>query len=303
MWSWKNEKGDYVPYSGEASSEIESVYAKDENAKAALTVKGVKYEVCLRTLMQKNVGTGTTTCVQRLAVKRAREEEKVMAVAHVPVPAVEGAPRVLVFPSISTAIFMFDVDKAADVACEVIQRFLTRFSGPRYASLRLVLVDIPASGKSKLEDSEALFAFSKRWSVINKSGETRFSIKVANITDNASRGPAVAIANATNATFAGGLATGGVNRAIHVAAGPELQEDSRKAHGKAVPGNAYTVALRPTSGLYTQGVRHVVHVLGPNMNPTRADCLHGDYMVGCKQLKQCYEGLFNAFIALYFPDE
>jgi len=210
-------------------------------------------------------------------------------------------PIVLAFPSISTNIFMFDVEKAAAVACGVIQKFLRAHSIPKFSTLCLMLVDVPPHGKSSLEDSEALAAFQKRWKTINEEGETRFILKVADITDLSSRGPCLAIANATNQTFAGGPATGGVNRAIHLAAGKELQSDSRYMYPEgAAPGGVYPVALRASSGLYAQGVRHVMHVLGPNMNPMRPNCLHGDYTTGCKQLTACYEALFTEFVKLYF---
>ncbi len=35
-----------------------------------------------------------------------------------------------------------------------------------------------------------------------------------------------------------------------------------------------------------EGVQYVIHVVGPNMNPERPDCLKGDYETGCKLLEE-----------------
>ena len=40
---------------------------------------------------------------------------------------------------------------------------------------------------------------------------------------------------------------------------------------------------------------HVIHVLGPNMNPQRPNCLNGDYETGERLLRQAYRALFEAF--------
>eukprot|EP00759_Apiculatamorpha_spiralis_P029516 PhF_6_TR31700/c1_g1_i1/m.46644/K10863/APTX; aprataxin len=238
------------------------------------------------------------------APKSQAQEETTLAppIATMPV-SVSGSSKPIValaFPSISTNIFMFDVTKAAICGCDAVSRFFQRYSGPAYAHIRLMLVDILPKGGKTLDDSEALSAFSKRWKAVNTTGETRFIIKLANITDKESRGDCVAIANAGNAKFSGNITTGGVNRAIHVAAGPGLEKDTKLAHpGGGTPGHAYPVAVRGASPLYAQGIRHIIHVIGPNMNPDRPNCLKGDYDTGCKLLSQCYDELFETFRKLH----
>lgn len=65
------------------------------------------------------------------------------------------------------------------------------------------------------------------------------------------------------------------------------------------PGQSVVVPLPPSSPLFTkEGVTHVIHVLGPNMNPGRPDCLNDDYTKGCKILRAAYTSLFEGFVSI-----
>lgn len=90
-----------------------------------------------------------------------------------------------------------------------------------------------------------------------------------------------------------------MNAAIFNAAGGDL-EAATKARAKVLhPGEAVVVPLPSTSPLYVrEGVSHVIHVLGPNMNPQRPNCLDGDYNEGCKLLRQAYSSLFKGFMSI-----
>lgn len=69
-----------------------------------------------------------------------------------------------------------------------------------------------------------------------------------------------------------------------------------KLYRKAECGRAYLVDLPEVSPLRKQqGVEYIIHVLGPNMNPTRPNCLYSDYKVGCRLLEQAYSSLFQTF--------
>ena len=92
---------------------------------------------------------------------------------------------------------------------------------------------------------------------------------------------------------------GGVNAAIFNAAGPELESATKERAKSLSPGNAVVVPLPTSSPLFTrEGVTHVIHVLGPNMNPQRPNCLNNDYSKGCKILQDAYASLFEGFASI-----
>ncbi|KAJ7950009.1 transcription factor bHLH [Quillaja saponaria] len=68
--------------------------------------------------------------------------------------------------------------------------------------------------------------------------------------------------------------------------------------------NAANWRLKPGGGgvnaaIFSEaGVTHVIHVLGPNMNPQRANCLNNDYNEGCKILREAYTSLFDGFASI-----
>ena len=89
-----------------------------------------------------------------------------------------------------------------------------------------------------------------------------------------------------------------MNKALH-AADAELEKNTHKLHGMhAEVGKAYVVPVSMHSSLAAQGVTHVIHVLGPNMNPERPLCLKGNYDLGCTLLAAAYTSLFNSFLQI-----
>lgn len=92
---------------------------------------------------------------------------------------------------------------------------------------------------------------------------------------------------------------GGTNAAIFSAAGPDLEVETKKRATSLIPGKALVVPLPSTSPLFSrEGVTHVIHVLGPNMNPQRPNCLNNDYVKGSKVLREAYTSLFEGFASI-----
>lgn len=192
----------------------------------------------------------------------------------------------LAFPSISTADFQFDLEKASDIIVEKVAEFVNKLG-----NARLVLVDLTHKSKilslvrnkasQKNIDSNRFFTFVGDITKLHSEGGLRCNV----------------IANAANWRLKPG--GGGVNAAIFSAGGPTLEVATKEQAKSLYPGNAVVVPLPSTSPLFCrEGVTHVIHVLGPNMNPQRPNYLDNDYSKGCKILYETYTSLFEGFASI-----
>ncbi|CAI0440180.1 unnamed protein product [Linum tenue] len=204
---------------------------------------------------------------------------------HVVDASVSSVPT-LAFPSISTSDFQFENEKASDIIVEKVEEFVNKIR-----NARLVLVDL--SHRSKI------LSLVKGKAAQRNIDSNKFFTFVGDITKLYSQGGLRCniIANAANWRLKPG--GGGVNAAIFNAAGPALEVSTRDCAKSLLPGHAVAVPLTSDSPLYTrEGVTHVIHVLGPNMNPQRPNCLNDNYAKGCEVLRGAYTSLFESFASL-----
>ncbi|XP_028057459.1 transcription factor bHLH140 [Camellia sinensis] len=197
----------------------------------------------------------------------------------------------LAFPSISTADFQFDLEKASDIIVEKVEEFVTKFGNARF-----VFVDLSHGSK--------ILSLVRAKSGQKNIDTDKFLTFVGDITRLYSGGGlhCNAIANAANWRLKPG--GGGVNAAIFSAAGPALEIATKERAGSLTPGKAVVVPLPSTSPLFSrEGVTHVIHVLGPNMNPQRPNFLNNDYIKGCKVLREAYSSLFEGFASIVRSQE
>ncbi|KAL8114870.1 hypothetical protein AgCh_021638 [Apium graveolens] len=199
--------------------------------------------------------------------KEVKDCEDINMVSHKDTVSSDNVPT-LAFPSISTADFKFNLEKASDIIVDQVELFLQK-----YHNVRLVLVDLSHSSKIlSLVSSKAS----------QKKIDTRkFFTFVGDITRLYSQG---------------GLRCNVIANAANCAAGKSLETATKIRAGSLMPGKALVVPLPSTSPLCSsEGITHVIHVLGPNMNPMRPNCLGNDYTKGCRVLREAYSSLFEGF--------
>lgn len=204
--------------------------------------------------------------------------------------AVESA-HTLAFPSLSTSDFQFDMKKASETIVETVLEYADKLG-----NARLVLVDV--------SNNSRILSMVKAEAARRHIGSGRFFTFVGDITRLFSEGGlhCNVIANATNWRLKPG--GGGVNAAIFNAAGPELEDATKQRASSLSPGKAIVVPLSSSSPLYSrEGVTHVIHVLGPNMNPQRPNYLKDDYNEGCRVLRQAYSSLFDCFLSIAYTSQ
>ncbi|GMY25543.1 transcription factor bHLH140 [Fagus crenata] len=192
----------------------------------------------------------------------------------------------LAFPSISTSDFQFNLERASDIIVEKVEEYVNKLG-----NARLVLVDL--SHRSKI------LSLVKTKAAQKNIDSNKFFTFVGDITQLYSEGGlrCNVIANAANWRLKPG--GGGVNAAIFNAAGPALEVATKEQAISLHPGKAVVVPLPSTSPLFSrQKVTHVIHVLGPNMNQQRPNCLNNDYIKGCQILGDAYTSLFEGFASI-----
>ncbi|VFQ91669.1 unnamed protein product [Cuscuta campestris] len=192
----------------------------------------------------------------------------------------------LAFPSISTADFQFNLEKASDIIVDKVEEFVDKLG-----NARLVLVDLSRESK--------ILSMVNNKAAKKNIDPNKFFTFVGDITQLHSVGGlhCNVIANAANWRLKPG--GGGTNAAIFNAAGPALECATKERIGSLAPGKAVVVPLPSSSPLFSrEGVTHVIHVVGPNMNPKRPNCLNNDYVKGCKILSEAYSSLFDGFASV-----
>ncbi|KAL6901901.1 hypothetical protein ACP4OV_004777 [Aristida adscensionis] len=232
---------------------------------------------------QENVETGVTC---QMGVGKGLDQKREIEQRNNESVSSDVSSCTLAFPSISTADFQFDLDRASDIIVDTAADFLQKFD-----YMRLVLVD--------LSEKSRILSLVKQKASKKSIDTSRFFTFVGDITQLRSKGglQCSVIANAANWRLKPG--GGGVNAAIFNAAGESLQHATKKCADALRPGTSVIVPLPSTSPLHQQeGVTHVIHVLGPNMNPMRPDCLKNDYTKGSKILRDAYSSLFDNFATI-----
>eukprot|EP00742_Colponemidia_sp_Colp-10_P009378 GILJ01010221.1.p1 GENE.GILJ01010221.1~~GILJ01010221.1.p1 ORF type:complete len:814 (+),score=82.71 GILJ01010221.1:65-2443(+) len=197
----------------------------------------------------------------------------------------------LVLPPLSTGDLSFDAEQAAIIAAQSMENFL---ADCRNTDVRLVVID-------SVENAAVLDAFrhhlTEAGSVLLRRHVRVCSGSIGSFHSRFQHPPAAFLVNSANWR----LKPGGteVSEELH-AIDSTLHEATKAVHPQpAVVGEAFAVRTTPFSPLrLLEGVEYVIHVVCPNMNPAKPDCLRGDYAVGRMELKTCYDRIFSLFYSL-----
>ncbi|KAF2306426.1 hypothetical protein GH714_017973 [Hevea brasiliensis] len=170
----------------------------------------------------------------------------------------------LAFPSISTADFQFNSEKASDIMVEKVEEFVKKLG-----NARLVLVDLSHGSKilslvrvkaaQRNIDSKKFFTFVGDITQLYSQGGLRCNV----------------IANAANWRLKPG--GGGVNAAIFSAAGPALEVATKERAASLLPGHAVVVPLPSNSPLY---IREGTKRDGNSVSERSKKCKGSHYEIG-----------------------
>lgn len=123
-------------------------------------------------------------------------------------------------------------------------------------------------------------------------GKNRLHIEIGDITKQNTD----VIVNAANSSLLGG---GGVDGAIHRAAGPKLLEECKRVRNEELNGAPLETGEAVITNGYELAARHVIHTVGPIWNETERSLQE-------KQLENCYKNslriaLDNGLTSIAFP--
>ncbi|TPX72371.1 hypothetical protein SpCBS45565_g00458 [Spizellomyces sp. 'palustris'] len=192
-----------------------------------------------------------------------------------------GVDRIAI-ASISTTEGQFDVDKAAECASKIIREFL---SLPAWLNVECVLVDA---------NPAILNQFHQRLADL-----PRFRVIQGDISRMRTSQGLACWAIVVETSWRWKPSATASCKAVHERAGVELMQSAKQLYPKpAEIGKAYPVPVERTSPLFMDElVEQVIHVVGPNLNPRRPDCLSNDDDAAAK-LELVYTEIFKSFADL-----
>ena len=200
-------------------------------------------------------------------------------------PSPAGLSPTLVLPSLSTGDFQFDPEKALPI----LDRILCFFFGMhRDPAIRIWMV-LPTDAHGTLTPSSAKVAAYFEAHPI----DDRFSVSAGDLCALGDLGiRASFLVHATTYRYSGG--EGGVlNRYLP----PDFATRMHSQFGAATSSRVYLSHLDPSCALSQRcpGLQVLLTVRPPNQNDARPDSLKGDYLKGCRELRETYDAIFKTF--------
>lgn len=193
----------------------------------------------------------------------------------------------VVLPLISTEASPggFQVKEAARIATAATTHFLSSMHRNGNEGLRVVL--------AAEEGSPGLEAL-RREQATSASGERRLVVKACALPDVAKAGaPCAFLVNPCNWRLVG--RGGRTNVLVNKSAGPCLEKDSLTGRKRAHTAEPIPIKLPGESALRAEGVRTVIQVLGPNLDPRFPDCLEAQPNEARRLLRLSYDKALACF--------
>ncbi len=202
-------------------------------------------------------------------------------------------PTTLLLPSLSTGDYQFLPEKACPIAERAIRSFLHSYTDPTVRIVLLLPVDSSGALTRASKEVQAYFdshPMDERFSV--RTGDvSHFSLSELGLPTAA----ASVLVHATTYRFQGGEG-GALNRYLP----SDFAIRMHRQYGPAMAGKVYQSAVQPGGELEQRcpGVRFLLSLRPPCMNEARPDALHGDYLKGCRDLRDSYDAVLHSFAEL-----
>ncbi|KAF0515977.1 HIT-like protein [Gigaspora margarita] len=198
------------------------------------------------------------------------------------------------FPSLSTTIGQIPIEEAIPIACEVIKEFLN--SHKNDLDFQLILID---------QDDQILNVFESEWEKFKDGEESRFQMKLGKFTEVIIEFEIGYIVN--ESTWRLKPDTTPLSKSLYEVIGSKLFEEIKRLYPKpGIMDEAYPVPIPSDNEFWKKGVKQIIYIISPNMNPSRPDPVSLE--VAKNALKESYQTMLNAFWALkngqqYIPKE
>jgi aprataxin len=194
--------------------------------------------------------------------------------------------KTLIFPLLSTTKYQFNVRECATVLNRVITNYSSHFKHSSSTTYRLVVRQ-----EQLQQDSSTLLSNCQNNVIVQNQNETIIDVLRRETTNNAQQEYFVCSEVSWRFLSACDWTDSLVNVDKSILS---IKNEIKSAD----TGSVFPVEVNDNSELKKIGIEWILHVIGPNFNPNKPNCLNDDYVKGNELLSQAYDNLFKTFFRL-----